>query len=138
MRQFELHIMSILVFSFKTDKLLFRRNSSIWRKSLVCTTSVASYQNRWYNKIILRKGYLILRDFSWIENYKLIHELYIIISNKISGVHFCFWQYILDWIKDNALKSLTECIAIIIASFNLAKAKWFWRRRRTIFLKTKT
>ena len=28
-------------------------------------------QTRWYNKRILRKGYSVLRDFSWIENYKL-------------------------------------------------------------------
>ena len=26
---------------------------------------------RWYNKGILRKGYSVPRDFSWIENYKL-------------------------------------------------------------------
>ena len=26
---------------------------------------------RWYNEIILRKGYSIPRDFLWIENYKL-------------------------------------------------------------------
>ena len=26
---------------------------------------------RWYNKRILRKGYSIPQDFSWIENYKL-------------------------------------------------------------------
>ena len=106
---------------------MFQRNNSAWHKILVCkASSVVSHQTRWYNKRILRKGYSVLRDFSWIENYKLIYELYIIISNKISGVHFFFWQYILDWIKDNALKSLGECIAIIIASFNLTKAKWFW------------
>ena len=26
---------------------------------------------RWYNKRILRKGYSVPWDFSWIENYKL-------------------------------------------------------------------
>ena len=30
-----------------------------------------SYLIRWYNKIILIKGYSVPRDFSWIENYKL-------------------------------------------------------------------
>ena len=36
------------------------------------------------------KSYSVLRrrDFSWIENYKLLYELYIIASNKISGMHF--------------------------------------------------
>ena len=29
---------------------------------------------RWYNNIILRKGYSVARDFSWIENYKLIYS----------------------------------------------------------------
>ena len=45
----------------------------ICRKSLVCkASSVASHQTRWHNKRILRKGYSVPRDFSWIENYKLI------------------------------------------------------------------
>ena len=30
-----------------------------------------SRQIRWYIKRILRKGYSVPRDFSWIENYKL-------------------------------------------------------------------
>ena len=30
-----------------------------------------SHLIRWYNKRILRKGYSVRRDFSWIENYKL-------------------------------------------------------------------
>ena len=33
---------------------------------------VASHQTRWYNKRMLTKGYSVPRDFSWIENYKLI------------------------------------------------------------------
>ena len=53
------------------------------------------------------------RDFSWIENYKLICDLYIIISNKICGMHFFVRWYISDWVKDNALKSLGECIALL-------------------------
>ena len=28
-------------------------------------------------------------------------------------MHFFIWQYILDWVKDNALKSFGECIALL-------------------------
>ena len=44
-------------------------------------------------------------------DHKLIYELYSIISNKICRMHFFFWQYILDSIKDNPLTSLGECTA---------------------------
>ena len=55
---------------------MFRRNNRIWLKYLVCkSSSVASnqviQQTSWHSKRILRKGYLVPRDFSWIENYKL-------------------------------------------------------------------
>ena len=33
---------------------------------------VASHQTRWCNKRMLTKGYSVLQDFSWIENYKLM------------------------------------------------------------------
>ena len=60
------------VCSFKTSKLLFGRNNRTWRECLVCKGStVASHQTNWHNKRMLRKGYYGLRDFSWIENYKL-------------------------------------------------------------------
>ena len=45
---------------------------------------------------------------NWYMSY-----IYIIVSKKISGIDFFFWYYILDWIKDNALKSLGECIALL-------------------------
>ena len=64
-------------------------------------------------KRILEDYSLLRQDFSWIKNYKLIYELYIIIPNKISGMHFFVWKYILDWIKDNALQSLGECLALL-------------------------
>ena len=64
-------------------------------------------------KRILEDYSLLRQDFSWIKNYKLIYELYIIIPNKISGIHFFVWKYILDWIKDNALQSLGECLALL-------------------------
>ena len=56
---------------------MFQRNKWIWRTGLFWkSSSVASNQvieqTRWYNKGILRKGYSVPRDFSWIENYKLI------------------------------------------------------------------
>ena len=31
-------------------------------------------KTRWYNNRILRKGYSVAGDFSWIENYKLIYS----------------------------------------------------------------
>ena len=52
---------------------MFRRNNRIWRKGLVCKSSIVAYiTTRWYNKRILIKGYSVPGDFSWIENYKLI------------------------------------------------------------------
>ena len=61
---------------------MFRRNNRIWHKGLAfMSSSIGSYQTRWYNKIILRKGYSFSRDFSWIENYKL--------------KSFCQWKFLL-------------------------------------------
>ena len=52
---------------------MFWQNNRFWQIGLVCkASSVASHQTRWHNKRILIKGYSILRDFSWIENSKLI------------------------------------------------------------------
>ena len=51
----------------------FRRNNRIWRKGLVASRA-ASRLIRWYNKRILIKSYSVPRDFSWIENYKLIYK----------------------------------------------------------------
>ena len=31
-------------------------------------------KTRWYNNRILRKGYSVTEDFSWIENYKLMYS----------------------------------------------------------------
>ena len=55
-------------------------------KEIICFDLKASFVNRlvsrlirwynktrWYNNRILRKGYSVSRDFSWIENYKLIY-----------------------------------------------------------------
>ena len=52
-------------------KLLFRRKNTIWRKGLVCksysaVSNLVIQQTRWYNKRILRKGYSVPQDFSWI------------------------------------------------------------------------
>ena len=41
-----------------------RRNNSFWCKGFVCkSSSVASYQTRWCNKRILRKGYSVPTGF---------------------------------------------------------------------------
>ena len=72
------------VFNFKTSRLLFRRNNRIWNKGLACKASnVASNQTSWYKKRILKKGYSVSRDFSWIENYKLFTFN---ISNLLWGI----------------------------------------------------
>ena len=72
------------VFNFKTSRLLFRRNNRIWHKGLACKASnVASNQTSWYKKRILKKGYSVSRDFSWIENYKLFTFN---ISNLLWGI----------------------------------------------------
>ena len=53
--------------------LLFQRNNKICCKGLVCkVSSVASYQTRWYNKIIFKKGYLVPWNFSWIGYCKMV------------------------------------------------------------------
>ena len=69
-------ISTLSVYNFCTAKLLFWRNNRIWRKGLACrASSVASHQDKWYYKKILRKGYSVPRDFSWIENDKLFFYL---------------------------------------------------------------
>ena len=65
---------------------MFPRNNRIWCKGLVCkSSSVASIQVIWqtrrHNKRILRKGYSVPQDFSWIENYKLYHPAGIYLLN---------------------------------------------------------
>ena len=61
---------------------MFRKNNRIWHKGLACvSSSIKSYQTKWYNKRILRKGYSFSRDFSWIENSKL--------------KSFCQWKFLL-------------------------------------------
>ena len=42
-----------------------------------------SHLIRWYNKRILRKGYSVPRDFSWIENYKLRCISFILMYNLL-------------------------------------------------------
>ena len=51
------------------------------------------------------------RKMGLFMDHELIYELLSIISNKICRMHFFFWQYILDSIRDNPLKSLGECTA---------------------------
>ena len=58
------------------NHLLFRRNNTIWQIGLVCkASSAASHQIRWHNKKVSIKGSSVLRDFSWIENYKLYKHI---------------------------------------------------------------
>ena len=40
---------------------------------------------RWYNKRISRKGHSVPRDFSWIENYKLIIKSLYYDINELNG-----------------------------------------------------
>ena len=77
--------MSILVFN-QYETIGFDVKTSIARPPVLCLIKPGGI-----NKRILRKGYLVLWDFSWIENFKLIYALYIIISNKISEVHSFFF-----------------------------------------------
>ena len=81
---------------------MFWRNNRIWRKGLVSkSSSVMSnqvlQQTRWYNKRILKKGYSVPRDFSWIENYKLciskrnLHKL--ITVWKMNLYVCCFFDF---------------------------------------------
>ena len=73
---------------------MFRRNNRTWRKCLVYKSSSVEFnqvilQTRWHSKIISKKGYLIPRDFSWTENYKL---------------KFTFWkEQEANWGKDTFL-----------------------------------
>ena len=61
---------------------MFRKNNRTWHKVLAYMSScIASYQTRWYNKRILRKGYSFSGDFPWIKNYKL--------------KSFCQWKFLL-------------------------------------------
>ena len=80
-------VSSCTVCSFSTPKLLYRINNRIWLKGLVCkASSVAFRQSRWYNKIILTKGYSVPRDFSWTENYKLF-KFFAYLQNTFSQKH---------------------------------------------------
>ena len=52
---------------------MFQRNNKIWKIDLVYkTSSFVSHQIKWHNKRISIKGFSIPRDFSCIENYKLL------------------------------------------------------------------
>ena len=95
---------------------MFRRNNSIWHKGLAfMSSSIASYQTRWYNKIILRKGYSFSRDFSWIENYKL--------------KSFCQWKFLLT--KFLSVRYLST-LGLFVSFFCLFVLFTFWKKFITL------
>ena len=58
--------------SFQTAKLMFRRNSRIWRKGFACkVSSILFHQSKWCNRKVLRKSFSVSQNCSWTENYKL-------------------------------------------------------------------
>ena len=85
--------------------------------SLVCkASSVASNQTRWYSKKKLRKSYLVPRNFSSIENYKL----------------FRLYQKIHKLVNKSQLINLEKICSIVFFNNQL----WYWHHKESasIFL----
>ena len=80
--------------------------------SLVCkASSVASNQTRWYSKKKLRKSYLVPRNFSSIENYKL----------------FRLYQKIHKLVNKSQLINLEKICSIVFFNNQL----WYWHHKES-------
>ena len=102
---------------------------TIGRKSLVCKSSnVASnqviWQTRWYNKRILKKGYSVPRDFSWIENYKLNVVLNIELLLLICFVE----EFVFKYMNIKSTKKIWQTQAIAVFAHKTSEFNFLYKK----------
>ena len=111
----------------------------IWsdvRASFARRPSIASNQARWYNKGILRKGYSVPREFSWIQNYKLMSFDLKHWWNLVLYFFFFFFFFSNCWLGPNfnillKLRKISACVSTTIFLLKTFNARFYPSRKFT-------